>query len=298
MVFCEETPWFRYFASSKHAEAKQADPWEDVDADKRERERAFDIADLMEQGLTKEVSSEFVHPLRRSSKLWRFHVLRSEDKLEYRLYSEEGEFLLFAKTLPQERRVEIFLYNPSEDKAPLYDPRRPAFSMTYNETRTQWRLFKEQCELCQYRSRCRSCDFHGKQQLAHIDQTREPIGDGIFNCMEILIPGLFNDGSRLVWCPAEGYTDLALAEEDSYEALGLMTKRPEWNEEVDSLVLDFKNRSVVASAKNFQLSLKQKPDQVFCQYGKIGPSSFALDFRFPLSVVQAFAMALSTMFWT
>eukprot|EP00746_Dinoflagellata_sp_MGD_P025494 gnl/MRDRNA2_/MRDRNA2_159989_c0_seq1.p1 gnl/MRDRNA2_/MRDRNA2_159989_c0~~gnl/MRDRNA2_/MRDRNA2_159989_c0_seq1.p1 ORF type:complete len:304 (+),score=50.00 gnl/MRDRNA2_/MRDRNA2_159989_c0_seq1:88-999(+) len=303
MVLMEDNLWFKQMlgtASSSATKPKvgKAEPWEDDESDKRERERAFDIADCMEKGLAREVSTEFVHPLRRSSKLWRFHVIRSEDKLDYRLYSDDGDFLLFAKTIVKDRRIDIFMYNPSEDKAPLYDPKRPAFSVSYNEGKTQWTLVKEQCELCQFRSKHRSCDLLGKQQLASITQYREPIGDGIFNCMNINIPGLYSDGTRVVWCPMAGYGDLSQANGASDETLTLITKKPEWNEEVESLVLDFKGRCVTASAKNCQVALRQKTDQVICQYGKIGPSTFSLDFRFPLGVVQAFAISLSTMFWT
>lgn len=295
MVFREENALFRHFGFNGSTGVK-TEIWEDSDVEKRERERAFDIADSMEKGLAREVSTDLVYPLRRSSRLWRFHVLRSEDKLEHRLYSEEGEFLLFARTLPKELRVDFFLLNPSDDD---YDAKRPAFTMSWNSSKTQWKLVKTQCELCQYRSKHRSCDHLGKQQLAHIEQTREPVGDGIFNCMGINIPGIFADGSRVVWCPAVGYDGSALAAAcDGHEALCLDTKRPVWNEEVESLVLDFKGRSVSASAKNFQLALQSRPDQVICQFAKMGPGNFSLDFRFPLSVIQAFAISLSTMFWT
>merc|ERR1719262_694160 len=116
--------------------------------------------------------------------------------------------------------------------------------------------------------------------------------------MEVNIPGLFSDGGRVVWCPCAGCGELAAPPEDCPdEVLRLITKRPVWNDEVESLVLDFKGRSIIASAKNFQLCLAQKPQHVVCQYGKIGPSTFSLDLRYPLSVVQAFAMSMTTMFW-
>lgn len=303
MVFREDAPWFRHFScgalSSGGAGAKEEeDPWEDSDVDRRQRERGFDIADAMERGLAREVSTDFVYPLRRARNLWRFHVIRSEDKLEHRLFSEEGEFLIFAKTFAKEGRVDFFMHNSNEDD---YDPSRPAFTMAFNKDKTQWRLTKRECELCQYRSKHRSCGHLGKQQLAHVEQVRQPIGEGIFNCMEVAIPGLFADGSRVVFCPAAGYDNLASSLSspvDSHEAMCLATKRPVWNEEVECLVLDFKGRTVEASAKNFQLALPERPDQIICQFGKIGPSVFGLDFGFPLSVIQGFAISLSTMYWT
>jgi len=294
MVFKKDT-WFRQFlpGGSTPSNAKE------YHQDKVGGERAFDIVDTMEKGLAREVSTEFVHPLRRSSKLWRFHIVRSEDKLEYRLYSDDAEFLLYAKTQPQLRKIEFFLYNPAEAST-LYDPKRPAFTMTYDESKSRWRLVKEHCELCQFRSKHRCCDKLGKQQLVYIQWSRErPFNDDVvINSMEIQIPGVFSDGSRVVWCPAAGHQNLGTTAGINNEALVIGTRQPDWNDEVERLVLDFKGRSVLASAKNFQLSFQQKPDLVICQHGKIGPSTFSLDFRYPLSVSQAFGISMASMFWT
>lgn len=269
----------------------------DDDADRRDRERAFDIADSVEKGLAREVVGEFTHPLRRSSKLWRFHVVRSEDKLQYRLFSDDGEFLMYARANLDAHRVDFFLYNPTEKEARLYDPTRPAFTMSFSKDRTEWRIAQERCDHCQFQPKHLTCACHGKQQVAYIRQSRKPIGDGIFNCMEVHIPGLYNDGSRVIWCPMLGMGDLAGPHED-YDAQTLCTKQPAWNDEVESLVLDFKGRNIQSSAKNFQLALSQKPEHVICQYGKIGPMTFSLDFKYPLSVIQAFGISLTTLFWT
>jgi len=268
------------------------------DGDKWDRERAFEIADSVEKGLAREIVTEFMHPLRRSSKLWRFHVVRSEDKLQYRLFSDDGDFLMYARAHLEARKVEFFLYNPSEKDEKLYDPTRPAFTMSFSKDKTEWRIVQERCEHCQFSPKHLSCSCHGKQQVAFIRHTRRPVGDGIFNCMELNVPGLYSDGSRVIWCPLLGRGDLAGPPEDSYEAQRLITKKPTWNDEVESLVLDFKGRNILSSAKNFQLALSQKPEHVICQYGKIGPMTFSLDFKYPLSVIQAFGVSLTTLFWT
>jgi len=167
--------------------------------------------------------------------------------------------------------------------------------MTWNKTRTEWRLVQERCEHCQFSPRhCACC---GKQQVAFIRHTRDNIGDGIFNGMEVTIPGLYSDESRVIWCPKLGRGDLGSEPEVPGESQQLVTKAPQWNDEVESLVLDFKGRSVQSSAKNFQLALGQRTDHVVCQYGKIAKDKFSLDFRYPLSCIQAFGMSLTTMFW-
>jgi len=170
--------------------------------------------------------------------------------------------------------------------------------MVYNEGKDEWRLQQERCEHCRFFPAHLSCTDYGKQQVAFTSHSRRPIGDGIFNCMDVIVPGLFSDGSRVVWCPLLGKGDLAQPPEDSLEVQRLVTKKPQWNDHAESLVLDFKGRNIISSAKNFQLALQQKPEHVICQFGKIGASTFSLDFRYPLSVIQAFAIAMTTIFWT
>lgn len=60
-------------------------------------ERAYDIADALEGGLARETTSGFQHPLRRAKNLWKFKVVRSDDKLQYRLFSGNGDFLITPK---------------------------------------------------------------------------------------------------------------------------------------------------------------------------------------------------------
>lgn len=294
------TTWFSSLVGSSTSSGSKLPEQKAVDADedKWDRERAFDIADSLENGLAREIVTEFMHPLRRASKLWKFHVIRSEDKLQYRLFSDDGDFLMYARANLEARRISFYLYNPSEKGVNLFNAEKPAFAMTWNSERTEWRLVQERCENCQFSPKHLTCSCYGKQQVAWIRHHRKPVGDGIFNCMEIHVPGLYADGSRVVWCPLLGRGDLSIPIDDSYEAQKLMTKQPSWNEEVESLVLDFKGRHILSSAKNFQLALSQKPDHVLCQYGKIGPQTFSLDFKYPLSVIQAFGTSLTTLFWT
>jgi len=265
-------------------------------------ERAFEIADTLEMGLAREIVTDFMHPLRRSSKLWRFNVVRSDDRLQYRLFSDEGDFLMYAHACLEARKVQFFLYNPvagevAERSSSLFDPSRPAFSMTWNEARTEWRLVQEKCENCQFSPKHLSCACCGKQQVGFVRHSRTAIGDGIFNCMEAHVPGLYADESRVIWCPKLGRDDLGADSGCDGESQQLVTKAPAWNDEVESLVLDFKARNVMSSAKNFQLAFGHRPEHVICQYGKIGPDKFSLDFRYPLSCVQSFGMSLTTMFW-
>ncbi|KAI9984977.1 hypothetical protein PInf_004281 [Phytophthora infestans] len=90
------------------------------------------------------------------------------------------------------------------------------------------------------------------------------------------------------------------------------SKLPVWCPEVNSLMLKFHGGRIrEASAKNFMLMLEEEPagtlaspvpdptgnNRVVMQFGKFSKSKFALDFRFPLAPIQAFAIGLSSCAW-
>lgn len=263
------------------------------------RGRAFELMDEVEAGVAKETSTDFTTPLRRSGKLWRFRVIRSEDRLSARLVGEDGEFLLYAQVFLELGQVGFFLYDPaSQEDRKCFDVKVPAFTMSFNEERTEWHLVSERCEYCQLSPSHLSCSRRGKQQLAHIRHARCQVGEGVSNTMEVRIPGIYSDGRALVWCSAMWRGDLGqVADGGGHETQLLITRLPVWNEEVESLVLDFRGRNIQASAKNFHLALSQKQKHTICQFGKLSDTNFALDFKFPMSAIQAFAAAMSTLFW-
>ncbi|XP_057770044.1 tubby-like F-box protein 5 [Salvia miltiorrhiza] len=86
-------------------------------------------------------------------------------------------------------------------------------------------------------------------------------------------------------------------------ALVLKNKAPRWHEQLQCWCLNFKGRVTVASVKNFQLVAAVDPsvdvlvaeqEKVILQFGKIGKDIFTMDYRYPLSAFQAFAICLSS----
>lgn len=71
-------------------------------------------------------------------------------------------------------------------------------------------------------------------------------------------------------------------------------KPPKWNDAIGAYVLNFNKRVTEASVKNFQLISSTDPETVFLQFGRVGKEVFNLDFRWPMSPFQAFAMCLSS----
>ncbi|KAJ6367106.1 hypothetical protein OIU77_003477 [Salix suchowensis] len=89
----------------------------------------------------------------------------------------------------------------------------------------------------------------------------------------------------------------------SEEPLVLKNKAPRWHEQLQCWCLNFRGRVTVASVKNFQLVAAVESfhnvstadqERVILQFGKIGKDIFTMDYRYPLSAFQAFAICLSS----
>lgn len=99
-------------------------------------------------------------------------------------------------------------------------------------------------------------------------------------------------------------------DEDGKERpLVLRNKAPRWHEQLQCWCLNFRGRVTVASVKNFQLIAATQPaagaptpsqpapsehDKIILQFGKVGKDMFTMDYRYPLSAFQAFAICLSS----
>ncbi|PSS14653.1 Tubby-like F-box protein [Actinidia chinensis var. chinensis] len=83
--------------------------------------------------------------------------------------------------------------------------------------------------------------------------------------------------------------------------LALSNKAPRWHEQLQCWCLNFNGRVTVASVKNFQLvaapgdgATGQDPENVILQFGKVGKDVFTMDYQYPISAFQAFAICLSS----
>lgn len=261
----------------------------------KSRDTVFDMADSMEKGCAREILTEFLQPLRPSSTRCRMHIIISADGLQHSLFTASGDFLMFARVCLNENQVLFYQYHPNETSVP-FNAERPAFTLMYNGNKSEWRLVHERCEHCEFLPECKSCARLGKQQVAVVRHSDVSIGDGVCHTMSASLPRVLPHRSRVIWCPTLGYGDLSTSTEGN-KVQQLCTKLPIWNPDVKTLMSDFKSRRVQPSAKNFQLTLQSKPEQIVCQYGKIGQSTFSLEMSYPLSVIQCFALAMTTIFW-
>ncbi|OMP06623.1 hypothetical protein COLO4_08022 [Corchorus olitorius] len=83
--------------------------------------------------------------------------------------------------------------------------------------------------------------------------------------------------------------------------LVLKNKAPRWHEQLQCWCLNFNGRVTVASVKNFQLVASpengvagQEHENVILQFGKVGKDVFTMDYQYPISAFQAFAICLSS----
>ncbi|KAF8660022.1 hypothetical protein HU200_058107 [Digitaria exilis] len=110
---------------------------------------------------------------------------------------------------------------------------------------------------------------------------------------------------------------------DKERPLVLRNKVPRWHEQLQCWCLNFRGRVTVASVKNFQLIASVPPpasggasqqlappaqtqpqasgsssssshDTVILQFGKVSRDMFTMDYRYPLSAFQAFAICLTS----
>jgi hypothetical protein len=113
---------------------------------------------------------------------------------------------------------------------------------------------------------------------------------------------------------------------DKDTPLVLRNKAPRWHEQLQCWCLNFRGRVTVASVKNFQLIAAPPPlastgaaaasempsqpaqqpaqqassssspshDTVLLQFGKVSKDTFTMDYRYPLSAFQAFAICLTS----
>ena len=111
---------------------------------------------------------------------------------------------------------------------------------------------------------------------------------------------------------------------DPVPPVRLGTKMPRWDDDAESLVLGFeRNRVHASSSKNLIITVqssvlgldfldkrgrrrkagkskrnKKGSEHAVLQFGKTTSGRFNIDFRYPMSPIQAFALAVSSFGWS
>jgi hypothetical protein len=262
------TSWFSVLSGEKKAEKIAVD--------------SADAVDAMERGFARALARDEVKPEPAEGPTRKMHVERSADRLVHILHNEDGAPVLEARVTTE--GVQVFAAGGEGRKARV---EVPAFTMTHDKEQKNWKIASSYCENCAFRNPYSSCKNHGGQTLALVRHEKEEIGEGVAMCMDVDMPEIGANGQSAIWCP------LCKSCDDS--RIELNSLRPKWNAKLKSLCMDFKGKVDAASAKNFQLCIN---DKVVLVYGKKADGTFCLEFEHPLSPVQAFTIALTTMHWT
>jgi len=112
----------------------------------------------------------------------------------------------------------------------------------------------------------------------------------------VLSDGMHSVRCEVVYSPDKTADDprgvRVLLSDDHCQTL-LVNKQPEWSERLQSFVLDFNGRVKLPSIKNFQLARNSNSPDILFQFGRISETDFALDFKHPFTLLQAFGVAIS-----
>mmetsp|Transcript_18519 Transcript_18519/g.41951 ORF Transcript_18519/g.41951 Transcript_18519/m.41951 type:complete len:363 (-) Transcript_18519:77-1165(-) len=291
---------------------------------------AFDVADDLEKGLANNVGSTGPwQPLVASKELMRYTVFL-DNSGEHILVSPNLAPRLTARYSAQEKRVEFFYASQDDNVIPssANEKRRPAFVMTRSEDATEWLLLRTKCECCMQRPRHLTCEYMGKgQQVARIQHSRRMVGDvkARVHYVDVHVPPVLSGGDSAVWCPLWTGKDLGsrspastpsgsqsprrrrtlsdcqlgdLLPSEEDQPLKFHTRLPTWDPEVESLVLNFQDRNNLhSSPRNFMLTDEGGQDKIVLQHAQNDKTTWCLDFLHPLSEIQAFAIAMSSMEW-
>lgn len=133
--------------------------------------------------------------------------------------------------------------------------------------------------------------------------------------MTILMHTLTRDGKRPEYRPVKESEMLLSKYRDggARDLLVLHNKSPQWNEgkflqsagqnhcakrhlstETQSFVLNFNGRVTQASVKNFQIVHDNDLDYIVMQFGRVERDSFTMDYKYPMCLLQAFSIALTS----
>eukprot|EP00930_Biecheleria_cincta_P047254 TRINITY_DN32711_c0_g1_i1.p1 TRINITY_DN32711_c0_g1~~TRINITY_DN32711_c0_g1_i1.p1 ORF type:complete len:338 (-),score=55.31 TRINITY_DN32711_c0_g1_i1:12-1025(-) len=249
-------------------------------------------------------------------KLHRHTVVYSEQNRQYQLMTESLDLVLIAKRAQgSDLRID-FLLPGCEGRA--------AFHMSRSKDADQWLLVQPRCECCAHRPHHLTCEFMGRgQQVACILHSRRKVQQASVHYVDMHVPPLISEDTSALWCPAWTGKDLGgkpsigasptasltpkngrsffpqLMPEEGSDSIHLWTKLPIWNSEFEALILKFEERSMLQSSpRNFMVCGPEGPEArpVF-QHAQIAPNTWCLDFKNPLSSIQAFALAMSSVDW-
>lgn len=284
-----------------------------MDETKEEADEDPEEFEEMEAGEAAHVVSLEMYAPAHRSRSWVECIVRTTPGTgAYRLYLDgSNRFLLSAKRFGPD-----LFYISSEENFPLRTkiPKRKYIARII-ERRGVFYLCMNSCALCDKTLGKYICGYDAEHReiLAKITYAIRNVSlggaeDVSMRCMLLAVPMLENK-CRVVWCPRALNSSATCTFDEISHLPGITTRfvnrLPEWDSDLNSLSLKFHaNRISCPSSKNFliyeekhMLSSNKKKltaNHATMQFGKSGDDLYCLDFKFPLSPLQAFGIALTT----
>ena len=111
-------------------------------------------------------------------------------------------------------------------------------------------------------------------------------------CMHVMLPKIKEDNSIII---NKEESLLDQFKKDNYgKMIHLINKQPSWNNSIKSYVLKFSKKITTNSMKNFQLLDPNNRGNVIMESGKMEVDTFSMDITWPMSIFQAYGIALSS----
>jgi len=145
-------------------------------------------------------------------------------------------------------------------------------------------------------------DQNIREELGIVMYAKNVLGSKAPRKMKVCVPKVDEETgpgglpARAVWKPTRKQDEMSskCKDSDHTNMVVLNNKKPQWNDQVGAHVLDFGGRVTMASVKNFQLVSPEDQDSIMLQFGRVGKDEFTMDYQWPLSPFQAFAITLSS----
>jgi hypothetical protein len=291
----------------------------------RKHETPSDPLDLLakaESGDSRVSVSDQCQSPQRSSGTKTLYFIKTADPCDYILSrdSTEGEFVMLGRLDEKAREFRVYHKKPTE---PDFSASSPDFRLTWDQKAEKWTVVMCSealvCNTCLYRSRSVSyCE--DKPVILSISQglQRSEKADQHWSYMDV--DGISTEfGDNLVECrrcrsartdsvdtsPLMARSSFTLFNEVPPAAprseLHLKSVIPTMNKSGDlSIRFMTRGRTIMPSARNLQIvtnSPENQSTEIVLQFVKVSATKFNIDFRAPLSPIQAFCVALSTHYW-
>lgn len=215
-------------------------------------------------------------------------------KYVLRLDGPEGEFLLSAR---KRKKSKSSNYLISLDKDDLARQSRNYFGkLRSNFIGTEFVIFDKGSK--PHEKGAKGIQPNVRSELGGVLYQHNILGTRGPRKMTVVIPSLDSRSKRKSFVSdqkGESIMDLfKQTNGDTDDMIVYQNKSPAWNEQLGAFCLNFNGRVTEASVKNFQLVETDESDDVVCQFGKISDNEFTMDYKYPMSALQAFAVCLTS----